>query len=176
MVQSLAESRAANGNDFVHNQIFQALNESATSYALTGETASFVDVADEFSTIVGPEALMTALGVGTIRGVQGLTHARSMRGIYHARISSIPARATARGGTLEEQARWAFQQRQQIREGVRQGIDGWINAIFRPQPRTFEGMIAQRMSRGMTREEALRSIINGSTNSNATVDAIAGLR
>jgi hypothetical protein len=119
---------------------------------------------------------MTMLGVGAIRGVQGLTHARSMRGLYHARISSIPARAGARGGSLEEQARWAFQQRQQIRAGVRQGIDGWINAIFRAKPRSFEGMVAQRMSRGMTREEAMRSIVNGSTNSNATVDAIAGLR
>lgn len=94
---------------------------------------------------------------------------------YHRLIGEVPGRARAMDGSLEDQARWAFGQRNEIRSWARRQVHWILNLQHRWRRVTFDDLVQRRTNEGMTRDEALNDIIDGSSRSRKSVDEAAGI-
>ena len=102
-----------------------------------------------------------------------------MRASYKRSLSRISDRARKLDATLEDQAKWAFRQRERIRARYRKELGDGPNNMFKPKDRTFEGELKKYRDQGMTREEALNKIIDsaaGGTRGSADVAAEVAAR
>lgn len=136
---------------------------------------------------VAPEAILLRAGTGLAARLAFSASARMgvrfsndvVRGYYIARARAIPGLARAAGGSLEDQARFAFNARKAVREEARQAMRSADRAALdaaEPRNGTFEELIQSRMARGQTREQALESIVEASGRTSSRFNTEAALR
>jgi RHS repeat-associated protein len=126
---------------------------------------------------------MAVGGGGTRRGTvaasryweRQLVRAVNVRREYHRQTSLIAGRARARGGSLADQALYAFKERNSIRDWARTQVHWILNLRYPKEKRTFNGMMTERRNNGMTLNEAYNDIIDGTNRSRRSVDEAAGI-
>jgi RHS repeat-associated protein len=99
--------------------------------------------------------------------------ASAIRFAYKEAVERLPSLAMQRSGSLGERARWAFGQRETIRQAFRDAAPAWANRLFKPQGGTFTQKVENLIAKGMTRDEAYQSITNSSGRSRDAVDRLA---
>ena len=112
-------------------------------------------------------------GRSAVAGLQATRSALAVRALYKQAIAKIPEQALKQPGSLEDQAKWAFSQRQTIRTAFREKLPQGFNKLFKETERTFDELLESNMAKGMSRDEAMKSIIESSARSRDVVDKIA---
>lgn len=139
------------------------------------------------------EALRQGLGQGTVLAIGaygGATSVRavgqlgrdgavrivSLRAAYKAATAQIPSAARLQKGSLEQQARWAFKQREVIRDGFREKAPLVANFLFRKNNRSFEDLVEGHVVKnGKSLDEAYNLIIESSAHSRGTADKVVAV-
>lgn len=107
--------------------------------------------------------------------------ARSLRSQYHERIVREVGEAqnalNARGASLEEYAKGSYDVRVTLRQAERDYFPKEFRHLFDKSdagvPGSFGGMVEKYVDRGMTRDQALRTIAgNARTATNKAVDEV----
>jgi RHS repeat-associated protein len=112
------------------------------------------------------------VGLGAVAFESAAT-ASAIRFAYKEAVERIPSLAMQRSGSLGDKARWAFGQRDAIRQAFREAAPAWANRLFKPQGGNFAQLIERKMASGMTRDEAYQSVIASSGRSRDVVDRLA---